>query len=134
MNVLDEIGGHPARNAIEPGHDVLVLYVDPRAEQFLGTAGVRVVRTPAFAPNCNAYAERFIRSVKGECLNRVMPLGERHLRGMLRQFAVHYQHERNHQGLANELIDSPGVRPTAGAVRRSERIGGILSYYYRAAA
>ena len=111
---------------------------DPRwsrgAEQFLGTAGVRVVRTPASAPNSNAYAERFIRSVKDECLHRVVPLGERHLRRSRREFAVHDHHERNHQGLANELIDGPAVWPTAGAVRRRERIGGILSYYYRAAA
>jgi hypothetical protein len=47
---------------------------------------------------------------------------------------MHYHHERNHQGLANELIDGPAVRLTAGAVRRRERIGGMLSYYYRAAA
>ena len=69
-------------------------------EQWLATAGVRVVRTPPRAPNCNAYAERFVRSVKEECLNRVVPLGERHLRTTLQDFAAHYHHERNHQGLA----------------------------------
>jgi hypothetical protein len=73
-------------------------------------------------------------SVKDECLNRVVPQGGRYLRRTLREFAVHYHHERNHEGLANELIDGPAVWPTAGAVRRRERIGGILSYYYRAAA
>ena len=103
-------------------------------EQWLGTAGVRVVRTPPRAPNCNAYAERFVRSVKEECLDRIVPLGERHLRRTLQEFAVHYHRERNHQGLANELIDrQPSQRPI-GSVRRRQRVGGILSYYYRSAA
>ena len=76
-------------------------------EQWLSTAGVRVVRTPPSAPNCNAHAERFVRSVKEECLQRVVPLGEWHLRRTLREFVAHYHRERNHQGLANELIESP---------------------------
>ena len=76
-------------------------------EQWLATAGGRLVRIPPRAPNCNAYAERFVRSVKEECLNRLVPLGERHLRTALREFAAHYHHARNHQGLANELIEPP---------------------------
>jgi transposase InsO family protein len=79
-------------------------------EQWLGTAGVHVVRTPPSAPNCNAYAERFVRSAKEECLDRIVPLGERHLRRTLQEFAAHYHCERNHQGLANELTErSPGA-------------------------
>jgi transposase InsO family protein len=117
---------------------ILICDRDPkwsrRVEHFLGTAGVRVVRTPASAPNCNAYAERFVRSVKEESLNRVVPLGERHLQKVLRDFATHYHRERNHQGIGNELIDGlPAQRP-AGPVRRRQRIGGVLSYYYRSAA
>jgi putative transposase len=95
-------------------------------EQWLATAGVRVVRTPPRAPNCNAFAERFVRSVKEECLNRVVPLGERHLRRTLYAFAAHYHHERNHQGLANELIERADVQRACGAVRRRQRVGGIL--------
>ena len=92
-------------------------------EQWLATAGVRVVRTPPRAPNCNAYAERFVRSVKEECLNRVVPLGERHLRRTLHEFAAHYHHERNHQGLANELIERPAAqRPRAPFVAGSESV------------
>ncbi len=103
-------------------------------EHWLGTARVHVVRTPPSAPNCNAYAERFVRSVKEECLDRIVPLGERHLRRTLQEFAAHYHRERNHQGLANELIErSPAPRAT-GAVRRRQRVGGILSFYYRSAA
>jgi len=103
-------------------------------EQWLATAGVRVIRTPPCAPNCNAHAERFVRSVKEECLNRLVLLGEWHFRRTLRDFVTHYHGERNHQGLANELIDGPATQRSTGAVRRRPRVGGILSYYYRSAA
>ncbi len=99
----------------------------------LEASGVRVIQTPFRAPNCNAYAERFVRSVKQECLDRMIPLGERHLRGALADFVVHYHRERNHQGLGNELIDGEGQH-SSGHVRRRQRMGGLLSYYYRAAA
>jgi putative transposase len=95
------------------------------------TSGVRVTRTPFRAPNCNAYAERFVRSIKEECLNRVIPLGERHFRRTLAEFLVHYHGERNHQGLDNELIADVEGQHHCGCVR--QRIGGLLSYYYRAA-
>jgi transposase InsO family protein len=99
----------------------------------LETSGVRVIRTPFRAPNCNAHAERFVRSVKEECLDRLIPMGERHLRGALAEFLVHYHRERNHQGLGNELIDGDGGQHHGGRVRRRQRLGGLLSYYYRAA-
>ncbi len=117
---------------------ILICDRDPKwsrgMEDLLATAGVRVCRTPAAAPNCNAHAERFVRSIKEECLNRIVPLGERHLRRLLREFVEHYHGERNHQGLGNELIDRPPIQRTTGPVRRRQRVGGILSYYYRSAA
>jgi putative transposase len=117
---------------------ILVCDRDPKwsraVEQWLATTGVRVIRTPPCAPNCNAHAERFVRSVKEECLNRVVPLGECHLRRTLREFVTHYHRERNHQGLANELIDALAAQRPTGAVRRRQRVGGILSHYYRSAA
>ena len=117
---------------------ILVCDRDPKwssaVEQWRSITGIRIVRTPPCAPNCNAHAERFVRSVKEECLNRVVPLGEWHLRRTLREFVTHYHRERNHQGLANELIDGPVVQRETGAVRRRERVGGILSYYFRSAA
>jgi transposase InsO family protein len=103
-------------------------------EELLRTVGVRMVRTPASAPNCNAHAERFIRSIKRECLDRVVPLGERHFRQLVREFVDHYHAERNHQGIGNELIERPTVPRTGGPVRRRQRIGGVLNYYYRSAA
>ena len=101
--------------------------------QLFETSGVRVVQIPLRAPNCNAYAERFVRSIKEECLARVIPLGERHLRRSLAEFVTHYHRERPHQGLGNELIDGIGRQPRDGPVRRRLRVGGLLSYYYRAA-
>lgn len=81
----------------------------------------------------NAYAERFVRSIKKECLDALIPLGERHFRRALAEFVAHYQCERNHQGLGNELIEDAGGKPRTGSVRRRQRIGGVLNYYYRAA-
>jgi putative transposase len=101
--------------------------------QLLETSGAHVIRTPFRAPNCNVHAERFVRSMKEECLNRLIPLGERHLRRTLAEFLVHYHRKRNHQGLGNELIDGVRGQPHCGSVRRRQRIGGLLSYYYRAA-
>ena len=101
--------------------------------QFLNTAGVRVVRTPFQAPNCNAYAERFVRSIKEECLNRVVPLGERHLRHTIAEFVAHYHGERNHQGIGNELIVRALESHPERRVRRRQRLGGMLNFYYRAA-
>jgi putative transposase len=99
----------------------------------LETSGMRVIRTPFHPPNCNAHAERFVRSIKEECLNRVIPLGEQHFRRTVAQFVVHYHRERNHQGLGNDLIDRVDDQTLSGSVRRRQRIGGILNYYYRAA-
>ena len=102
-------------------------------EQWIATTGVGVIRTPPCAPNGNAHAERFVRSAKEECVNRVVRLGEWHLRRALREFVTHYHRERNHQGLANELIDGLAAQRSRGAVP-PQRLGGILSYYYRLAA
>jgi len=99
----------------------------------LEASGVQVVQTPFRAPNCNAHAERFVRSIKEECLDRLIPLGERHLRRALAEFVAHYHRERNHQGLGNELIEGVGSARPGAAIRRRQRLGGLLSYYHRAA-
>jgi transposase InsO family protein len=76
-------------------------------------SGVRSVKLPARSPNLNAYAERFVRSIRSECLARIIPLGERHLRTLVHEYVEHYHLERNRQGLGNRLID--GQRATSGA-------------------
>jgi putative transposase len=106
-------------------------------EQFgsiLERSGVRPVRLPARSPNLNAYAERFVRSIRSECLAQVIPLGERHLRRSIAEYIEHYHRERNHQGLGNELIDrSSRDCVSDGPVECRERLGGVLRYYRRAA-
>jgi transposase InsO family protein len=99
----------------------------------LQDGGLRVIQTPYRAPNANAYAERFVRSIKQECLDRLIPLGERHFRRAVAEFVAHYHRERNHQGLGNELIERPHAESRVGRVRRSQRLGGLLNYYARAA-
>ena len=90
-------------------------------------------RLPSRSPNLNAYAERFVLSIKSECLDRMVLIGERHLRKAVGTYVEHYHLERPHQGLANRPIE--GVpKPYAGVVLRRERLGGILSHYYRDAA
>jgi putative transposase len=99
----------------------------------LGEAGIRVVQTPYQAPNANAYAERFVRSIKHECLNRVILFGEGHLRRTIAEFVEHYHGERDHQGLENKLIDGAPAVNNAGRIHRRQRLGGLLNYYARAA-
>ena len=99
----------------------------------LRDAGVHVVLTPFQAPNANAYAERFVRSIKHECLDRIVPFGERHFRRALKEFVDHYHRERNHEGLENRLIDGDAPSRRAGRICRRLRLGGLLNYYERAA-
>jgi hypothetical protein len=96
-------------------------------------AGVQVVRIPERAPNANAYAERFVRSIKEECLDRLIPIGERHFRRAIAEFVEHYHRERNNQGLDNRLIAGTPVINVASWVRRRTRLGGLLSFYERVA-
>jgi transposase InsO family protein len=100
----------------------------------LGEAGIRVVLTPYRASNANAYAERFVRSIKEECLDRLIPIGDRHLRRAITEYVEHYHRERNHQGIDNELIARAAVgEGQHGRIHRRPRLGGLLNYYERAA-
>jgi putative transposase len=101
--------------------------------RLLSDGGIRVVQTPWRAPNANAHAERFVRSIKHECLDRVIPLGERHFQQTVSEYVVHYHHERNHQGLDNKLIEGIVPNRGQGRIRRRPRLGGLLNYYERAA-
>jgi len=101
----------------------------------LEAAGIESVRLPARSPNLNAIAERFVRSIKESCWERMVLIGESSLHRATSQFALHYHAERNHQGLANKIIHPEFVTfPTTGAVNCRQRLGGLLRYYYRDAA
>jgi putative transposase len=98
--------------------------------------GIRVIHTPIRAPQANAYAERFVRTVRAECLDWLLILGRRHLERVLRCYTEHYNRERPHRALAlvpPEPVDS-GRPPTAGTVQRRDRLGGLIHEYHRAAA
>jgi putative transposase len=100
----------------------------------LERSGVHPVRLPSRSPNLNAYAERFVRSIKSECLAQAIPIGEAHLRRAVRQYVEHYHSERNHQGIGNRLIDSSADDSRRrGSIECRERLGGLLRYYRRAA-
>ena len=103
--------------------------------ELLKSSGVETVKLPARSPNLNTFAERFVRSVKSECLAKIIPLDERHLRTAVMEYTEHYHLERNHQGLDNELIEKLADSPDMDAVvERRARLGGVLNYYYRRAA
>ncbi len=99
----------------------------------LGDVGVKSVKLPPRSPN--AYAERFVRSIKQSSLERMILFGDDALRKAVHEFVAHYHQERNHQGLANRLISPEASHlAKAGVVHRRQRLGGMLNYYYRAAA
>jgi putative transposase len=129
--LTDAVDGFLAR------HRVLICDRDAKwREGFRGIvegAGVRIVLTPVQAPNANAYAERFVRSIREECLDSLIVFGARRLLRILDEFVTHYHRERNHQGLGNELIIRETRPLWATQVRCRERLGGLLRYYHRAA-
>src|SRR5262249_3481031 len=116
------------------GHRILICDRDTKwTEEARRIFEGAVVRTPGQAPNANAHAERFVRSIREECLDRLILFGERRLLDALDEYVAHYHGERNHQGLGNQLL-TPATRSTRGAhVRCRERLGGLLRYYHRAA-
>ena len=126
-----------ATDGLLSAHRVLICDRDAKwsgdVRQLLEEAGVHLVRTPLQASNANAYAERFVRSIKHECFNRMVPLGENHFRWALKEFAEHYHRERNHQGLENRLIEESATARREGGIHRRRRLGGLLNYYERAA-
>ena len=97
----------------------------------LSAAGVKPILLPAKSPNLNAYAERWVRSVKRECLSKVVLFGEGPLQRSLNQYTAHYHLERNHQGKAQPALDAPGQN--GRKIHCRQRLGGLLKFYARAA-
>jgi len=132
-NLTDEVDGFLLE------HRYLIMDRDPvftrDFHRMLKDRGVKSVRLPSRSPNLNAFAERLIRSVRQECLSKVIPLSGNHLRDVLDQYMAHYHTERNHPGLQNELLTPANDNHLVSApVIRRKRLGGLLNYYHRRAA
>ena len=94
-----------------------------------------MIRLPPLSANLNAFAERFVRSIKEECLGKMILIGQASLRRAIAEYVMHYHTERNHQGIENRLIRLDlGCAANDGVVHRRPRLGGMLNYYHRAAA
>jgi putative transposase len=104
-------------------------------DQILRASGVEPIVLPPRSPNLNAYCERFVRSIKEEALQQMIMIGEASLRSVIQSYLAHYHHERNHQGVGNQLIVAdPSMEHQRGFVVGRKRLGGLLSYYHREAA
>jgi putative transposase len=102
--------------------------------RLLNETGIRTHKLPFRSPNLNAYAERFVRTVKDQCLSRLLVTSEESLRKALKEFAAHYHHERPHQGIGNVI---PLPRPKdlignhQGRIVKKSRLGSLLNFYHR---
>ena len=100
--------------------------------------GTAVQRVGPVAPNLNAYAERWVQSLRQECLDHFLILGEGHLRHLLKEYLEHYNRERSHQARGNVPLPDAEAEPPilpfpSGRVKCRERLGGLLRHYHRAA-
>ncbi len=96
--------------------------------------GVTIIRTPYQAPKANAFAERWIRSVREECLDHLLILTERHLQRVLSAYVAYYNHARPHQGIGQQCPVSLLPCVVHGSIRRRDMLGGVIHGYYRQAA
>jgi putative transposase len=135
-NLLDSEDGF-LRNATHLIHDRDSLYTNARTK-LLESEGVKSVRIAANSPNCNPHVERFVKTVRTECLEHFVIFGERHLCVLLREFLEHYTAERYHQGLGRRLVrpapSSTDDNAASGTLRCRSRLGGLLNFYHREAA
>jgi transposase InsO family protein len=105
-------------------------------QQLIEAEKVKAFVLPPQSPNLNAFAERWVRSVKEECLSKLILFGERSLKRALHHYEMHYHQERNHQGKDNLLLFPLPLQPLRrkqGILRCRERLGGLLKYYEREA-
>ena len=102
-------------------------------KQIIDDAGVNRVPLPPRSPQLNAFAERFVRSVKEEALSRFMLFGENALRHVLNAYMAHYHEERPHQGKSNVILfpSAHTDQQPEGPIQCRERLGGLLKYYHR---
>jgi putative transposase len=103
-------------------------------QSILKSVGIDCLKLPPRSPNLNAYAERFVRSIKESCLNRLILFGEPSLRRAIREFVTHYHRERNHQGLTNRLIVPNAICKPQDPFAAANGSVACLNYYFRLAA
>ena len=111
-------------------HDRDPLFTEEFRE-ILKASGIKPIKTLPMAPHLNCVMERFVRSIKSECLNRMPIFGERHLEYVIREHMEHYHTERAHQSIGNEIIEPPPKGK--GEIICYERLGELLNFYRRAA-
>ena len=108
----------------------------PSFDEIIELGNVKPIPLPARSPNLNAFSGRWVKSVKEECLSRLILFGEASLKRALQQYLIHYHEERNHQGKENTLLFPSQTRRVGseqGSVQCQQRLGGMLKYYYRQA-
>jgi putative transposase len=105
-------------------------------DDVFGSGGIRVVKTPVRAPQANAIAERFVRTVRGECLDWLLIVNRRHLERVLGVYVDHYNVHRPHRALKLQPPQprEPPPMPTTAEIERRDRLGGLIHEYYRTAA
>jgi len=105
-------------------------------DEVFRSEGIMVIHTPIRAPQANAYAERFVRTIRAECLDWLLIVGRRHLEQVLRTYTSHYNRARPHRALALHPPESATAidRPSVGTVDRHDLLGGLIHEYHRAAA
>jgi transposase InsO family protein len=104
-------------------------------DEVFRSEGIQVIHTPIRAPQANAHAERFVRTIRAECLDWLLILGRRHLEVLLRAYAAHYNRERPRRALAlHPPQQAPAARPSIGRIERRDVLGGLIHEYHRAAA
>jgi transposase InsO family protein len=129
-NLTDSVDGF-LRKASHPIHDRDALFT-AAWRTILKERGVKCVKIPVRSPNCNAYAERFVKTARDDCLRHFVFFGERHLRYVIKEFMAHYHRERFHQGLGEQLIEnSADENGTSGKVVCRSRLGGMPNLYHR---
>ena len=104
------------------------------SDQLLRWSGITPIKLPPRSPNLNAFVERLVRSIKEECLSKLLLFGEDGLKKALSEYVQHYHQERNHQGLENRLLFPEVQLSTKRPIERKQRMGGLLNFYYGCAA
>jgi len=130
-NAIDETSGY-LRQHLYVLHDRDTKFC-ASFRAILETGNVKCLKLPPRSPNLNAFAERWVRSIKQECLSKLILFGDGSLRRALAEFLEHYHAERNHQGKGNVLLFPSKDRPHELTPRYRQRLGGLLNYYGRAA-